>query len=374
MLASLIHALFLGGALPALAPDTLGDRRVARIDSIVRAYHGANRFDGVVLVGRGDTVLRRIAVGSADHDRAIPLSPASIFPICSITKQFTAALVLRLVEQGRLTLDAPVRTWLPELTGDRAGDRTLYQLLSHTAGLPNLDEVLPLQGEVAGFYTVDSAAFLQAREVTRRFARVAPGDTASPAFRYNNLDYIVVAAIIEAVAGRGYADVLRTELLQPLGMNRTGLLGVDRPAGSLVPSWDSSASGVRREERWRLENYGAAGALFSDADDLQRWHAALLGGRVLGAAALDMLFSAYPAGGFTGLGSFIYRLPGLGSGAPQVVDREGAIGAYLTNTVIIPESGYTLVVLSNVAHAALGAPYRGDGMVFDLLAALHRAD
>ncbi|HEX5817628.1 MAG TPA: serine hydrolase domain-containing protein [Gemmatimonadales bacterium] len=369
MLASLLHALLLGGAPPTVLPDTIDDRRAAHIDSIVRAYHGANRFDGVVLVGRGDTVLRRIAVGMADHVRAIPLTQASLFPICSITKQLTAALVLRLVEQGRLSLDTPVRMWLPELR-DRAGDRTLHQLLSHSAGLPNLDEVLPMQGEVAGFYTVDSAAFLQAREVTRRFARIAPGDTAAPVFRYNNLDYIVVAAVIEAVTGRRYAEVLRMELLQPLGMDRTGLLGVDRPNGALVPAWDSSASGVRREERWRLENYGAAGALFSTADDLQRWHAALLGGRVLGAAALGTLFSAYPAGGFTGLGSFIYRPQGLGAGAPEIVDREGAIGAYLTNTVIVPESGYTLVVLSNVAHAALGAPYRGEGLVFDLLASL----
>jgi D-alanyl-D-alanine carboxypeptidase len=358
--------------LAASGPPPAADARAGRLDSVVRSFHAGNRFDGVVLVSRGDTVLYRAAFGSADHERHVPLQAGSIFPICSFTKQFTAALVMRLVERGRLSLDAPVQTWLPELGRDAAGQLTLTRLLSHTSNLPTLEEALPPRAGVDGFFAVDSAAFLRAQDVTRRFALLPAAADTGRRFRYNNLDFIVAAAIIERVTGRPFASVLRTELLQPLGLTSTGLLGADRPRAPLVPAWDSTAAGVRRVDGWRLANYGAAGAMYSTADDLQRWDAALLSFRVLGEAATRRLFAVVPGTGFVTLGSFAYRPQGFGDAPPEFVDREGAIGAYQMEKVLIPEKGYSVIVLSNSAQAEIFAPFEGKGMMLALLTALGR--
>lgn len=372
MLHALLIVLSMGGAPASRLPDTLVDRRAMRLDSVVRAYHAANRFDGVVLASRGDSVIYRAAFGSDDHERAVPLRPESVFPICSFTKQFTAALAMRLVEQGRLSLDQPVKAYLPELARDHAGELTLRRLLSHTSNLPTLEDALPARDGVEGFFAADSAAFVLPREVTRRYARLAAAaDTVRP-FRYNNLDFIVVAAAIESVTGRSFAEVLHAEVLAPLGLRHTGLLGADRPAEPLVAAWDSTAAGVRRVDGWRLANYGAAGAMFSTADDLQRWDAALLAHRVLGPEATRTMFSVVEGTGFVTLGSFAYRPQGFGEGAPEFIDREGAIGAYQMEKVLVPEKGYSVIVLSNSAQADIFAPFQGKGMMLDLLAVLGR--
>jgi CubicO group peptidase (beta-lactamase class C family) len=121
---------------------------------------------------------------------------------------------------------------------------------------------------------------------------------------------------------------------------------------------------------WRLENYGAAGAMFSTADDLQRWDAALLSGRVLGDAALAAMFTPVAGTGFVTLGSFAYAPEGFGEAAPDFVDREGAIGAYQMEKVLVPAKGYSVIALSNSAQADIFAPFQGKGMMRDLLRVL----
>lgn len=366
------HVLGAALGLALLRPVSMPAQQAplaARLDSVVQSYHRAGRFDGVVLVGRADSVLYRAAIGHADPARGTPLAVDAVFPVCSITKQFTAAVVLRLVERGMLALDVPIVRWLPELGRDRAGELTLRQLLTHSSGLPNLDSVLPRQGPVDGFYAVDSAGFRDAREVTRRHARRTRVDSV-PTFRYNNLDFIVAAAVVEAVTGQSFATVLQREVLAPLGLRQTGMLGVDRPGTLPLDGWTREGTGVSPVHGWQLANFGAAGGMYSTAEDLFRWDVALLQARLLPPATVQAFFAPDPALRFVGLGHFVYPLPGPAGPGPMLVDREGEIGAYRVDNVLVPEGRYSVIVLSHVDWSALGAPYRGEGLVFDLLAAL----
>jgi CubicO group peptidase (beta-lactamase class C family) len=341
----------------------------ARLDSVATAYHARNAFDGVVLVARRDTVVYRAAFGSVDRPGRTPIGIGSTFPICSITKQFTALLVMREVARGRLDLDAPVRTWLPELAADAAGAVTPRQLLTHTSGLPNLDEVEPRVGEVAGFYSAAVAPPADARAMVRRYARKAATDTGQAAFRYNNLDFLVLQALLEGVQQRDYATIVRDDVLQPLGMRHSGLVA-SGDAGRLVPGYDSGASGVARKDGWLLERYGAAGAMYSTVDDLLAWDRALLAHRLLDSSSTRRMFTGDPAAGFVGLGSFVYDVPRPAGGAVGVVDRQGNIGAWQADNLLVPAEGWIVIVLANTAHAELGAAYRGEGLVADLLRVL----
>ncbi|MCU0620644.1 MAG: hypothetical protein MUC69_03980 [Gemmatimonadales bacterium] len=138
---------------------------------------------------------------------------------------------------------------------------------------------------------------------------------------------------------------------------------------ALVRGWDGGTAGAREVTGWHLANFGAAGAMFSTADELFARDAALLGERVFSPAATQRFFSADPALGFVGPGQFVYQLPGERASPPRLVDREGSIGAYRVDNVLLPASGYSLIVLSHVAGSALGEPSCGEGLVYDLLAA-----
>jgi CubicO group peptidase (beta-lactamase class C family) len=341
----------------------------ARLDSVATGYHARNAFDGVILVAHHDTVVYRAAFGSSDRPGRTPIGAGSAFPICSITKQFTALLVMRAVARGLLDLDAPVRTWLPELGADAAGAVTPRQLLTHTSGLPNLDEAEPRMGEVDGFYSPAVTPPPDARAVARRYARKAAADTGRPGFRYNNLDFILLQALLEAVHDRDFATILRDDVLRPLGMSHSGIV-TPGDAGRLVPGYDSGASGVARKDGWLLERYGAAGAMYSTLDDLLTWDRALLAHRLLDSSSTRRMFTGDPVVGFVALGSFVYEVPRPAGGTVDVVDRQGNIGAWQADNLLVPAEGWIVIVLANTAHAELGAAYRGEGLVADLLRVL----
>ncbi|HET7520260.1 MAG TPA: serine hydrolase domain-containing protein [Candidatus Limnocylindria bacterium] len=252
------------------------------------------------------------------RDGVTPLDGHSPFAIASITKTFTASLVLQLVEDGRLALTDKVAPLLPHLNVPE--DVTVGQLLHHTAGMTDL--LNPLRDRL----NADLERIWRPAEVVRNVG--GPAFPAGRAYAYSNTNYVLLGMLVERVGGQPYVRQLRHRLLDPLEMNESGmLLGRGAPP-LMVPSWASA--------------FGTAGAMYSTPHDLLRWADALYGGRVLHPRSLHRMLT--------------FKRHGYGLGVERVtVDRyegyghSGLLRGFTSLMVHLPEQDVTLVVMGTTA-------------------------
>jgi len=327
----LLALLFALTAAPAAAQD--------RIDGLFTAYMARENIPGAVLVVlRDDRVVVSRAWGVSDRARGTPMTDDAVQPIYSISKQFTAALILRLAEQGRVDLDAPVARYLPSWFADEPTLRVRH-LLRLTSGLSDfirLDEALALAQAPAGSGSLANMVDLVDR-LPRRFA---PGARHA----YSNANYTLLALIAERVTGRPFDEAQRELLLRPLG-----LADIDEcariPRGRIGAGHDA-AGAVSPLPPNLVPGFSGNGGLCATAGALARWTRALGAGRVVGPALLaEMRRGVRVEAGYTppyGFGLSTLALAGrpafshAGAG-----DGWGAWAAYL------PRERLTVVLIAN---------------------------
>jgi CubicO group peptidase (beta-lactamase class C family) len=300
-------------------------------------------FAGVVLVGRGDSIVWQRGYGEADQERHIRNGPSTAFDIGSVTKQFTAAAVLALEQDGKLTVHDPLGKYFPQAPADKR-NITLHQMLTHTAGLREYS------GPDEQWLSKEN--FLQ-QELRSKLV-FAPGSS----YQYSNVGYSLLAAVIEQVSGLSYEQYLRQRLFQPAGLTSTGYQ---------LAAWPDSAVAVGyvRGRRWGKPtekgnfrdgptwNLRGNGGVLSTAQDMWRWHLALASGRVLAPAAQAKLYQPYvaktPGGAIHyGYGWSVYQSK---RGTP-VVSHNGSNDIFFAHLVryLDPRDGRTvLFVVTNQA-------------------------
>jgi CubicO group peptidase (beta-lactamase class C family) len=185
-----------------------------RLDSLTRAYVRRGEFSGVVLVADRRRVVYQRAFGEANREWHVPNAVTTRFRIASTTKQFTAALVLRLVEEGKLALDKRIVDYLAEYPRPQGERITLEHLLTHSSGLPDYPR-LP------GFYEQHAARAHTTAELLGLFDSLPLTFEPGTRWEYSNSGYAVLGAIIERVTDTTYAEALRRYLLAPLGLHDT---------------------------------------------------------------------------------------------------------------------------------------------------------
>ena len=342
-------------------------------EALVKAYHDRGEFDGVVLVAEGDTVKFLGAFGSAGPDKsARALTPQTVFPVCSVTKQFTAVLILQLVDAGKLRLESTLGELLPEFRTDEAGRAvTVRQLLCHSSGLPSLEEALPEVEGVEGFYRLTDLDFAHPLSTLQKYLRGPMRFAAGSRFDYNNADYWILGTLIEKFSEKPYAALLDERVLKPLGMAHSGLWapGSMLPEAAALGKVKEPGSGILRPApSLRLENFWAAGAMYSTAEDLLRWDVALDSGKLLSPAMQTAMFTADPKLGFVALSSWVYRtaVPGAAEKV-LLVERQGEIGAFHALSLRLPEKHGHILLLSNLDVADLNSTYMKKGLPYELV-------
>ena len=326
---------------PPPAPALLAHR----LDSIVRAFHRDGRFTGAVLVGRDGRVVYRGAAGMANREWDVANTVDTRFRIASTTKQFTAALVLRLVEDGLLRLDGRVVDYLPDYPRPQGEQVTLHHLLSHSSGIPNYVAVPRFYQEIGP--RPHTPAGLVALFAARPLA-FAPGAR----WDYSNSNYVLLGAIVERVTGLPYARALDERLLAPLGLRATTF---DDHA-TLLPR---RAAGYVRDSAtvynavWvDPSTVYAAGMLASTVGDLWTWAEAMRQGRVfrdtatLARATTAHVETGIPLGGY-GYGVFV-GTQALGGRAVRVIQHGGTIPGFTAGYWRMPDEGAAVIVLSNL--------------------------
>ncbi|HYC69260.1 serine hydrolase domain-containing protein [Brevundimonas sp.] len=338
---SLVLALCLGPVAAMLAPAPIAaaqsPEEVARYaDDLLTRNYPADGPGAAILVARGDQVLFRGARGEADLDADEPLRPDSVFRIASVTKQFTAAGLLTLVEAGRVDLDAPLSDVLPDFGG---GDGvTVRQLLNHTAGLKDYTGT-PGYGELL-------QQDLTTAQLIDLFETSAPDFQPGASWAYSNSGYVLIGAVIEAVTGLAWHDYLDRALFQPLDMTHTGYALDPGLSAVTVTGYSHDGRTVVPMHPMSMTHPHAAGALVSTVDDLFRWNRALHEGRVLKNETYAQMIA--PAAQSLDLGT------GYGFGlynetvrhAP-VLRHGGAIFGFSSSLAYVPGPDITVVVLEN---------------------------
>ena len=320
----------------------------ARLEQVAQSYTAGNAYMGTVLVVDGDKVLLDKGYGMADLGWGNANAPDVKFHLGSLTKQFTAALVLLLQEDGKLKIDDPVSKYLPD-TPKTWEKITLAELLGHTSGIPNFTDTKEFGVWRMSPHTVDEElAFFKDKPLD-----FEPGSK----FAYSNSNFEVLGAVIEKVSGKKYVDMLQERILTPLGMKDSGLdtdeLILPRRAQGYMQGKDGLV--LARSESMTVP--WAAGSMYSTTGDLLKWEHGLFGGKVLNADSLKAMTT--PGKGNYGLGVFISDKDGV-----KVVDHGGGIEGFNTHLAYVPEKRIAIVVLGNVNG---GAPGQMGGQLLDVV-------
>ncbi len=334
-------AAFLPALLSAAEDRVQVDEVLQAADALLAKAYPADAPGAAVLVKwQGEVVLRK-GYGMAQMDLGIPVAPEQVFEIGSVTKQFTAAIVLRLAEQGKLALADPVTKFLPDATFGGT-TITLEQLLSHTAGVPNytdMPEWIPRWREDMSFATL----FALFKDKPLDFP---PGTL----WNYSNSGYVLLGAVIEKVTGKSYEEVVESELFAPLGMQDSRYGHQEEIVRGRVAGYVKGPEGWANAPYLSLTQPYAAGSLMSTVDDLARWSDALEAGRVISAASRDRMFtSAILRGGDQ---DGIATRYGLGNAMTEVAghpthEHGGGIHGFTCDLLRVPGEDLLVVILSN---------------------------
>jgi CubicO group peptidase (beta-lactamase class C family) len=269
-----------GARVPGTRRTGFAVGKVREIDALMHGYQGAAPGAVVAVLRDGVPIFRR-AYGLSDLEARVAATTATNYRLASLTKQFTAAAILLLAEAGRLSIDDPVRQWLPTLP-DTADAIVIRHLLTHTSGLIDYEDLIP-EGWTAQLRDADVLDLLEAE----------PGGYFPPGsgYRYSNSGYSLLALIVGRASGEDFASFLRERIFQPLGMQNT----VAFESGiSVVPHRAFGYSGS--EHSWTRTDQDLTsatlgdGGIYSSVDDLAKWEAALCGDGLLRPESLRLAF------------------------------------------------------------------------------------
>ncbi len=322
------------------------------------------RAAGTILVARGDRIVFESAIGTVDPAGTVPHLLGQVWRWASVTKQVTATIAMQEVAAGRLDLDAPIRRYLPDSKAPFADRITARMLMQHISGLPHTEEAPGGPEDWSDFYR----APLGSAGTGRKWCE-GPTDRAPPAaFHYGDCDFIMMGAVIEATSGKPYAALIRERIVRPLGLRSVGLFP------RRVPTVVGYENGTRESSRFRIENFGAAGALYGTTRDLLAFDRALMTGRLLPAAARAQMWTGDPKLGFAAFGQWAFETPlkGCGNKPVRIVERRGAIGGVVLRNVILPDLDTVIIMTSNRAEAdsAYGEIWQQAGITHDVMRAL----
>ena len=320
-------------ALEQEVEDGQASEMAAHIEEALDLYAQAQQFSGVVLVARGGKPILAKGYGDADRARGVPNDVRTRFRIGSLTKQFTAMIVLILQERGLLDIKDSICDYIEDCP-DTWSDITIEQLLIHTSGIPDFTRFPGYEATKGQASTV--------KETIDRFRNepldFAPGERWS----YTNSGYILLGSIIEVVTGQSYEDVAQEYVFAPLGMTNTGY---DHNRNDLAVGYVNGSGALAAFIDMSIPY--AAGALYSTAEDLLKWDRALANGSLVDAALENEIFTSQAS---------IPDGPGMGYGYGWIVTEEygqpvvfhnGGIEGFVSNITRFLGDDTLIVMLSN---------------------------
>lgn len=331
---------------------------VAKIDAVMKGWTGTKTPGCAVAVTQAGKVTFAKGYGMADLERNVPITPATVFDIGSVSKQFTAATIHLLAAEGKLSLADDLRKHLPQLPALAKQPVTILNLMNHTGGLRDYEAILIFSGRKIAD-VASSAETLDALARQRGY-ELEPGTK----WKYSNTGYFVLAQIVERASKQAMADAVRDRIFKPLGMTSTQILD---DHARIIPA--RAIAYAPHDKGWQLEmsqwEQTGDGAVQTTVLDLAKWDANFADKKVGGAALIEAmetrgkLASGKELDYATGLQHSSYR------GQPTI-GHTGAWAGYRAVLLRFPKLRSSLIVLCNAATAETrGLSHQLADAVFD---------
>lgn len=337
----LAAALFAGSTIGCAGTANTDQRDIApaigqstsQIEKTADALAASYDFSGVALVAAGDEVLLNKGYGFAQIESRQPNTPQTQFRIASLSKTFTAVMVLQLVEEGKIDLDATIADLLPEYEAEYAGEVTVRQLLTHRSGIPHY---IDLPGWFDG-------AFAETNDRDEFFGKIAdlplnfaPGTSS----RYSNANYYLLGMLVERATGSSYAEALQARIVGPLELGSTGhmtdAIVLPNLAQNYIPG---DEEGYVKGGALNNFLFTATASLYSSSSDLLRWTASFSKPELLSPESLALMLNPDDPIGWSVLGRT--------ADADIVWSYNGEIEGYTSFILLDPASQTTVIVLDN---------------------------
>ena len=317
----------------------------------IMAVAAAGKFEGEIIASHG----------------AVPISmtrgktgPAPLWRWASVTKQVIATLIMQEVAKGSIDLDKPVSTYLPGFKSPNAAKITIRHLLRHQSGLPNPDDTAAGTDGVPAYYAKADAALQH--PLTGYCAGPVKGE-AGGNWSYNNCDFIVAGALLEAVTKSPWQTLVKGRVATPLGLKSLAAFPTSKATVK-------SRVGGKAEPKYRFETFGAAASLYGTAADLWKFDRALMTGKLLADAQRAEMWDGQPNLGFIALGQWSFGAELKGCPMPvRIIERRGAIGGVQVRNFILPDADVIVIAFTNRDDFNFGEIWQGKGFAFDLLSA-----
>ncbi|REE84466.1 CubicO group peptidase (beta-lactamase class C family) [Lutibacter oceani] len=318
--------------------------KIDKIDEIIRLYSENAGFNGSVLVAHNGKVIYKNGFGLANMEWNIPNEVNTKFRIASVTKPFTAMLVMQLVAKNKLDLQKPITTYLKDYPKENGSKITIHHLLTHSSGLKR-----DVETEQKQFHNPKQLVeMLDNKPLIHK-----PGEK----FEYSNAGYILLGYILETVTKKSYKDLLEENIFKPLNMNNSGfyrhrLLLENRSSGYRNNFIDYQNSNYRD-----FSNAYSAGAIYSTVEDMFLFDQAMYSENLLPKKYMDLILTKYiqaDFGGHYGYGLELAKKPiGNSSDMIETIGHSGTLPGYCAVYTRIPSSHSAIIFLSNTGRAYL---------------------
>jgi len=337
MLRTLLFLACLGASTAAIASDAVTSDQTKRIAADVMAIlHDSTAPGASIAIAKDGHIVYSHAYGLRNREQRLPATVDTHYEIGSITKQFTAAAILQLQEEGKLRIDDKVATYLPD--APHAAEVTLRQLLSHTSGLPEYLDAMDADHMIGKPASFDQLM----AHIAGKPLDFAPGSH----WAYSNTGYAMLGRIIELLSHESFRHYVQNHLLDPAGMTQTFTVGDETHLPDMALGYSRENGRIERAGTISDSVGGPAGFLVSTVGDLQKWNLALQGGRIVTPADYALMGTSVKTtddgdAGY-GFGLFIDTI----NGQPRIGHTGGSLG-FTTANEFYPKQGVQIIAFTN---------------------------
>lgn len=319
--------------------------------------------NGAIIIGAaGDLNLNFFFGPAAKAKGNLAVGNDMIWRWASVTKQVVAVLVMQEVEEGRVDLDTPASRYLTTVLLPGGDGVTVRRLLNHTSGLFDPEDgPKDRNGTPLSYLRTSSKPTSDIDPQCLKLSGRLPGSE----FRYNNCDYVILGALLEAVTGETFANLVAERIAKPLQLTSLRVL---KPGDHDDVTGSDGKGGT--DAGIDPGRFGPAANLAGTAGDLLAFDRALMAGTLLGQAARATMWAGDPRLGYAALGAWSYPIKPRGcTDQQQIIERRGEVGNVQVRNIIAPDSGIIIIAFSATSETDFGEPWQGKGLTFELLSA-----
>jgi CubicO group peptidase (beta-lactamase class C family) len=327
------------GAVTTLSYPPLGDY----VDSLFAFLAKKKAPGAAILVSQNGKILYKHGYGMADIGYSIPVSTVTKFRIGSITKQFIATAILKLQEEGKISVTDKLSKFIPDFP--RGNEVTIHHLLTHTSGIHSFTNRADFLKYAAS--KVTAAEMMDTIKAGKYDFN--PGEK----FMYNNSGYFILGYIIEKITGQPFGEYLTENFFKPLGMKNTGVHSSNLILENEATGYDLNNGQFEKALNWDMSRAGGAGSLYSTVEDLNLWNEAIFNGKVLKEQSLKSAFTVVTLNNGKKPDEMDYSYGWVTTDLRNLkfINHGGGLQGFLSHLLRQPDENLTVTVLTNCTPA-----------------------